>query len=80
MIRHDAAWLCPRRTRLYINYLGKVYGKNELDFNFWNPDHVTAMTSLLSSISQGSFFKRNTFIYYVIHPPRLLKKAEHAQG
>ena len=45
MIRHDAAWLCPRRTRLYINYLGKVYGKNALDFHFWNPDHVTFLTS-----------------------------------
>ena len=50
MIRHDPTWLCPRRTRLYINYLGKVYGKNELDFHFWNPDHVTAVTSPLSSI------------------------------
>ena len=25
MIRHDPTWLCPRRTRLYIHYLGKVY-------------------------------------------------------
>ena len=52
MIHHDAAWLCPGRTRLYINYLGKVYGKNALDFHFWNPDHVTGMTSPLSSIMQ----------------------------
>ena len=41
MIRHDPTWLCPRRTRLYINYLGKVYGKNALDFHFWKPSDVT---------------------------------------
>ena len=37
MIRHDPTWLCPGRTRLYINYLGKVYRKNALDFHLWNP-------------------------------------------
>ena len=52
MIRHDPSWLCPRRTRLYINYLGKVYGKNALDFHFWNPDHVSFLTSVLSSIQE----------------------------
>ena len=41
MICHDVAWHCPRRTRLYINYLGKVYGKNALDFHFWNASDAT---------------------------------------
>ena len=27
MIRHDPTWLCAGRTRLHINYLGKVWGK-----------------------------------------------------
>ena len=38
MIRHDAAWLCPRCTHLYINHLGKslLYGENELRNYFWN--------------------------------------------
>ena len=50
MIHHDPTWLCPWHTRLYINNLGKVYGKNALDFHFWKPDHVTFLTSVLSSI------------------------------
>ena len=56
MIRHNLTWLCLQRTRLYINDLEKVYGKNALDFHFWKPDHVTSMTSLLSSIG------------YTVHP------------
>ena len=36
MIRHDPTWLCPRRTSLYINYLGKVYEENEWRKHFRN--------------------------------------------
>ena len=43
MIHHDPTWLCPRRTRLYINYLGKVYEENEWRKHFRNPScDVTA--------------------------------------
>ena len=58
MIRHDPTWLCPRRTRLYINYLGKVYEENECGKHFWNPamtNHDVTQLPLLSSIgSTGS--------------------------
>ena len=60
MICHDPTWLCPGCTRLYINYLGKVFGKNALDFHFWNPDHVTddVTAQLYTNIiyDQGEFF------------------------
>ena len=36
MIHHDQTWFCPRRTRLYINYLGKVYEENEWRKHFRN--------------------------------------------
>ena len=43
MIHHDPMWLCLRRTRLYINYLGKVYEENEWRRHFRNPScDVTA--------------------------------------
>ena len=35
--------VCPRRTRLYINYFGKVYGQNALDFHFWNASDVSTV-------------------------------------
>ena len=52
MIRHDPTWLCPRRTRLYINYLGKVYEENEWRKHFRKPScDVTAQ--LYRSSAQG---------------------------
>ena len=53
MIRHDPTWLCPRHTRLYINYLGKVYGKNALDFHFWKPSDVTTAQLYKQSITSN---------------------------
>ena len=41
MIRHDPTWL-------FMNYLGKVYGKNALKNHFWTAGHVMRWAGLLS--------------------------------
>ena len=50
MIRHNPTWLCPQRTRLYINYLAQAYGKNALESHFCNTGYVMRWAGLLSSI------------------------------
>ena len=56
MILHDPTWLCPRLTRLYINYLGKVYEENEWREHFrkLSCDITAQLYIICSRVQTGS--------------------------
>ena len=54
MSRQHPRWLCPTLNTLVINNFANVYGKNEWDFYFRNPERTGAELRLFYSIESQS--------------------------
>ena len=63
MSRQHPRWLCPTLNTLVINNFANVYGKNEWDFYFRNPERTGAELRLFYSIRADAMFKVGCFLF-----------------